>query len=56
MKKWSLVFILFVIVFQEPVWAQDIDNNESKMAMLFRTGIWIVIVLLSVLIPKMNKK
>ena len=30
--------------------------NESKMAMLFRTGIWIVIALLSVVIPKMNKK
>lgn len=55
MMMW-LILASHFLVFLYLQFISETVANESKMAMLFRTGMWVVIALLSVLIPRMNKK
>ena len=55
MMMW-LILASHFLVFLYLQFISETVANESKMAMLFRTGMWIVIALLSVAIPKMSNK
>lgn len=56
-NKWGLVMMWFIliahfVVFIYLKFISDLAANESKMAMLFRVSIWLIIVMMSFIIPK----
>lgn len=55
MMMWAVLSAHF-LVFLYLKFISDTAANESKMAMAFRISVWIVIALLSVVIPKIKNK
>jgi len=56
--KWMMwtVFFAHFLVFLYLEFSKNTVANESKMAMLFRLAVWAVIILVSLIIPKINTK
>jgi len=56
MMMWGVLSAHFMVFLYLQFFSETVAD-ESKMAMIFRISIWLIIVLLSVVIPKMiNKK